>query len=79
MAGYTKLARYLLSAPLPNLKLGALIEPTEQQLWAREWELGLDRDSPDFIGELIFTLRIGGCVVLIPDLEVIYGIRNQDT
>ena len=71
---YSALEKYLLSAPVPGLALPALIEPTEVQLWQREADLGLDRDQPDFLGELLFTLRMNCVVVLIPNLsEVFYA------
>jgi hypothetical protein len=74
---YTALEEYLLSAPVPGLGFPALIEPTEEALWQREADLGLDRNQPDFLSELLFTLRINRVVVLIPNLEVVFdGIRN---
>jgi hypothetical protein len=77
MDGYSQLERYLLSAPVPGLGLPALIEPIEEALWQREADLGLDRNSPAFLGELLFTLRMNRVVVLIPNLEVVFdGIRN---
>lgn len=65
---YTPLERYLLSAPVPGLGLPALIEPTELDLVEREFTLGWDRDSG--VGELLFTLRVNGVVVLFaPELK----------
>lgn len=60
--GYSELERYLLSAPVPKLGLQALLSPTECELVEREAELGWHRDSG--VGELLFTLRINGVLIL---------------
>ena len=60
---YTPTERFLLSCPVPNLGLPALIEPiTELDLLEREFELGWDRDSG--VGELIFHLRMNRVAVI---------------
>jgi hypothetical protein len=72
---YSALEKYLLSAPVPGLELPALIEPTEQDLFAREVTLGWHRDEG--VGALLFTLRVNGVLILFCNeiLEVI-GARN---
>ena len=69
---YTPLEKYLLSAPVPGLALPALIEPSEQELYERELTLGWNPDE-DGVGELLFTLRVNGTVVVFCNeiLEVI--------
>ena len=69
---YTRLEKYLLSAPVPGLCLPALIEPTEAELYERELTLGWNRDE-DGVGALLFTLRVNGTVVVFCNeiLEVI--------
>ena len=59
---YSAAEKRLLSTPIANLGLPALIEPTEFQLMEREAELGWDRDAG--IGELLFLLRINGVAVV---------------
>ena len=59
---YTPLQKYLLSAPLPNLGLPALINPTEEELFVREVTLGWHRDEGT--GALLFTLRVNGLAVI---------------
>ena len=68
---YTPLERYLLSAPVPGLALTALIEPTEEELFTRELTLGWHPERG--VGELLFTLRVNGTVVVFANeiLEVI--------
>ena len=68
---YTAIERYLLSAPVPNLNLPALIEPTELDLIEREAELGWDREEG--VGALLFTLKVNGVLILFCNeiLEVV--------
>ncbi len=71
---YTPLEKYLLSAPVLGLNLPALIEPTERELMERQAVLGWNRDNG--IGELIFTLRMNGTVVLFAnEISQVYGGR----
>lgn len=60
---YTPLEKYLLSAPVPNLGLPALVAPTDEDLLTREGDLGWNRDE-DGVGGLLFTLRVNGVLVL---------------
>ena len=69
---YTPLEKYLLSAPVRGLNLPALIAPTENDLMKRATELGWEQKSG--AGELIFTLRMNGVVVLFAnEISQIYG------
>lgn len=60
---YSALERRLLSCPMPGLGLPALIPPvTEWEYFERELALGWHPDEG--ISALLFTLKIGGVVVI---------------
>ena len=64
---YTPLEKFLLSLPVPCMGMKALVNPTDFELMEREARLSWDRD--DGVGDLIFTLKICGVVVAIPQGE----------
>ncbi len=66
---YSDLERFLLSCPVPSMKLPALIAPvTDLDYLEREAALGWHKE--DGVGELIFFLRLNGvAVITYPPLE----------
>ena len=66
---YTDLEKFLLSCPVPAMKLPALIAPvTDLDYLEREAALGWERESG--VGELIFLLRLNAVAVIqYPPLE----------